>query len=103
MELRNHPKMTWQGIRNWPPHWTGPYGPDNPLPQGEVGVLTAVEKSGMSPVGAGCLITIRHRDQDYFGTLSFDDEEFSNQIFDILSGHIGEPISAVGSLDMPED
>jgi hypothetical protein len=50
-----------------------------------------------------CLITIRHRDQDYFGTLSFDDEEFFKKICGILNGHIGEPTSAIGGLDIPED
>jgi hypothetical protein len=32
--------------------------------------------------------------------LRFDDEEFCNQISAILMGHIGEPISAIGSLDI---
>lgn len=43
---------------------------------------------------------VAHGDQDYFGSLSFDDEDFSNYIFDILNSHIGEPISAIGSLDI---
>jgi hypothetical protein len=92
--------MTWQGNRNWPPHWSGPHGPNNPLPQGEVGVLKAVEKSAVSPPGPCCVLTVAHGDQDYFGSLSFDDEDFSKHIFDILTSHIGEPISAVGSLDI---
>jgi hypothetical protein len=33
--------------------------------------------------------------------LSFDDEEFFRQICGILTDHIGEPISAIGSLDIP--
>jgi hypothetical protein len=42
--------------------------------------------------------------QEYFGSMSFDDEEFLNQICDVLKGcHIGEPISAIGSLDIPKD
>src|SRR5918994_7954297 len=97
MELRKHPKMTWQGRPNWPPHWSGPYGPDNPLPEGEVGVLRAVEKDVVAP---SCVLTVAHNDQQYLGTLRFDDEEFCNQISAILMGHIGEPISAIGSLDI---
>lgn len=100
MEVRKHPKMTWQGSPNWPPHWSGPYGPDNPLPQGEVGVLRSVENSTVNAVAACCLLTVTHNDQEYFGTLSFDDEAFFHQFCDILKGHIGEPISAIGSLDI---
>jgi hypothetical protein len=96
MELRKHPKMAWQGRPNWPPHWSGPYGPDNPLPQGEVGVLIGVENSIVNPAGACCLLTIAHNDQEYVGTLYFDDEEFSHQISAILMGHIRDPISAIG-------
>jgi hypothetical protein len=99
MELRKHPEMTWQGNANWPPQWHGPYGPDKPLPEGEIGFLKAVEKSSVSD--AACwVLTITHNDQDYFGTLSFDDEEFCKQISGILMGHIGEPMSAIGSLDI---
>lgn len=100
MELRKHPEMTWKGLPNWPPQWTGPHGPDNPVFQGEVGVLKAVEKSGVSVLGGCWVLTIAHNDQDYFGTLSFDDEEFCHKISAILMGHIGEPMSAIGSLDI---
>jgi hypothetical protein len=92
--------MTWHGGPNWPPVWNGPHGPDNPLPQGEVGVLIEVENSIVKPGGACCLLTIAHNDQEYVGTLYFDDEEFSDQIGAILKGHIGEPISTIGSLDI---
>jgi hypothetical protein len=101
MELRNHPKMTWQGRPNWPPQWNGPHGPGNPLPQGEVGVLKALEKSAASPVGACCLLVMAHHDQEYFGSLSFDDAEFFNQLCTILNGQIGSAISAIGNLDIP--
>ena len=43
MELRKHPRMVWQCRPNWPPHWKGPYGPDRPLPTGEVGILQRVD------------------------------------------------------------
>ena len=35
--------------------WT--HGPNNPLPQGEVGVLKTVEKSTVSPPGQCCVLT----------------------------------------------
>jgi hypothetical protein len=44
---------------------------------------------------------MEHSGQDYFGSLSFDDEEFFHTICAILNGHIGKPISAIGSIDIP--
>jgi hypothetical protein len=43
--------------------------------------------------GAHCVLLIRSNDQEYFGSMSSDDEEFLNEICDILKAHIGEPIS----------
>ena len=76
MELRKHPKMRWQGLPNWPPQWTGPHGPDNPLPQGEVGILTRVETAVENAIAPHCVLIIHYNGQDYVGSLSFDDEEF---------------------------
>lgn len=99
MELRKHPKMTWQGRPNWPPQWHGPHGPDSPLPQGEIGILTRVETSALTD--AHCVLVIRHNDQEYYGTLKFDDAEFLKTVSAVLNRQIGKPISAIGSLDIP--
>ena len=66
MKLRNHAKMTWQGRPNWPPQWSGPYGPENPLPKGEVGVLKGVETRVGSFVGGCCPLVMHYNDQDYY-------------------------------------
>ena len=100
MELRTHPKMTWQGRANWPPQWAGPHGPDNPLPEGEVGILTRVETAVENAIAPHCVLVIHYKDQDYLGSLSFDDEEFLKTVCDVLNGHVGKPISAIGSLDI---
>jgi hypothetical protein len=101
MELRKHPKMTWQGRPTWPPTWNGPHGPNNPLPQGEVGVLQGVETGAASLLGTCCLLVMSYNDQDYVGTLLFQDEEFHKKLCAVLNGHVGSPISAIGSLDIP--
>jgi hypothetical protein len=103
MELRKHPKMTWQGLPSWPPRWNGPHGPDNPLPQGEVGILMRVETAADNTIAPHCVLVIHHNDQDYLGNLSFDDEEFLATVCAILNAHIGEPISTIGSLDISDD
>jgi hypothetical protein len=61
MELRKHPQMTWQGRPNWPPKWTGPHGPQNPLPAGEVGVLARVETTDPSLIAPHCILVIRYK------------------------------------------
>jgi hypothetical protein len=100
MELRNHPKMTWQGHPNWPPKWTGPHNSENPLPEGEVGILTRVETTGPSLIAPHCILVIRYNDEDYLGSLFFDDEEFLQKICSILNEHIGLTISEIGNLDV---
>jgi hypothetical protein len=48
-----------------------------------------------------CAPSAEHNDQDYFGSLSFDEEQSFKRSAPFLMGHIGEPISAIGSLDIP--
>jgi hypothetical protein len=93
--------MRWQGRSNWPPQWTGAHGPDNPLPRGEVGILTRVETAAENAIAPHCVLVIRYNDQDYLGTLSFDDEEFLEAVCKFLGRHTGSSISAIGSLDIP--
>ena len=99
MELRNHPKMTWRGRPNWPPKWNGPYGPNNPLPEGETGILVKVETGAAKKV-PHCFLVMRHNDQDYYGSMFFDDGTFLLQLLETLRKHIGSPFSEIGSLDI---
>jgi hypothetical protein len=101
MELRNHPAMIWQGRRNWPPKWTGPHNFENPLPEGEVGVLRRVETTDPSLIAPHCILVIRYGSEDYLGSVFFDDEEFLQKICSVLNDHIGLSISEIGSLDIP--
>jgi hypothetical protein len=100
MQVRSHPRMVWQGRPNWPPEWVGPYGPDNPLPKGEVGTLGRVECVSSSPMGPHCSIVMNLNNQEYVGTLHFDEERFLETISHTLAAHIGQPLSEIGSLDI---
>lgn len=84
----------------WPPKWTGPYGPNKPLPQGEVGVLKAVKPAAATPVGTRCHLVMSYNDDDYLGTLLFEDEEFHDRICAVFTENIGSTISAIGSIDI---
>ena len=70
-------------------------------PQGEVGILTRLEIGTPSALDPHCIIIMRWNDQDYLGSLFFDDLNFRNQIVAILRQHIGSSISEIGSLNTP--
>jgi len=101
MELRKHPRMAYLGRPTWPPQWAGPYGPDNPLPSGEVGILIRVESASHFLKTAHCAVVMQYKEQEYFGVLYFDDETFLQTIFGLLRNCIGRPIAEIGSLDVP--
>ena len=101
MELRKHPKMTFQGKPTWPPQWFGPHGPGHPLPQGEVGTLKEVCLKSLTATGPQhCYIVVEHESREYFASLSFDDPQFLNEICRTLQKFTGLPISRIGSLDI---
>ena len=103
MELRNHPKMRRCGSPNWPPEWAGTYSNENPLPYGEVGTLKRVEpKSANSLLPTRCHLVMEYRGQEYVTTLYFDDLDFYQGVCKALQAFVGQPISAIGSLDIPE-
>jgi len=95
MELRNHPRMMWQGRPNWPPHWKEPYGPDRPLPTGEVGILQRVDPPSENVEIPHWFLDIRWNGENYF------DLGFLKVACETLSNYIGHPISEIASLDIP--
>ena len=101
MELRKHPRMTCLGDPNWPPEWKGPYSPDNPLPRGEVGILIRVEPAGRVLGTPHCFVVMQWNQQEYFGSLYFDKEDFLLEIVALLRSRVGRPIAEIGSLDIP--
>jgi hypothetical protein len=101
MELRNHPRMICLGRRSWPPDWRGPYGPDNPLPSGEVGVLVGVEPPPGNLRTPHCILVIECNGQEYIGSLRIDDENFLEDVLRLLRSSLGRPLSEIGSLDLP--
>lgn len=101
VELRSHPKMCYQGHCSWPPAWAGPVDPGASLPKGEVGVLIAVEAASKYLSAPHCLLVIRYNDEEYFGALFFDDRSFAHTICNLLRSHLGSPMAALGSLDIP--
>ena len=101
MQLRNHPFMSLNGIRNWPPEWIWASGlRNNHLhPEGEVGILDNVRRSIVRP-DSSLFMTIKHNGSVYLGRLTFKHEEFCRQIFELLKANCGRSLSEIGSLDI---
>ena len=59
MLLRDHPLLTHQNIRTWPPAWLYCVGFDNTYPLGEVGILKTVFVSAVKP-STRCFLIMEH-------------------------------------------
>jgi len=60
MLLRDHPLMTYNSTRTWPPPWLWSSGTDNIDPKGEVGILRDVIPSSVEPCDR-CFLIMEHR------------------------------------------
>jgi hypothetical protein len=85
MELRNHPLMSFQGVRNWPPEIDirnsryPSHGRDWNAP------LSTTLCCGPGT----CFITMFHDGCYYVGELSFDDHEFCARVCELLKANFG--------------
>jgi hypothetical protein len=102
MQLRNHPFMALNGVPNWPPEWIWAEGRRNSFihPKGEIGILKNVRRSVVNP-NRCLLITVRHNGSGYFGHLTFDQEEFCHQLFELLKANCGHSLEEIGQIDIP--
>jgi len=101
MQLRNHPFMSFNGIRNWPPEWIWASGLRNNhlAAEGEVGILDNVRRSIVRP-DSSLFMTIKHNGSVYLGRLSFDRQEVCHQIFELLRANYGRSLSEIGSIEV---
>jgi hypothetical protein len=99
MLLRDHPLMTHNGVRSWPPAWLWRGGYDSTHPHGEVGFLKEVIPS-IVPSCNTCFLIIEHCGAEYIGALILSDPAFSLQIYDLLVQNCGETIRDIGDIDL---
>jgi hypothetical protein len=71
------------------------------VPRGEVGILVRVEPAGSVLGTPHCFVVIQWNQQEYFGSLYFDEENFLLKIVKLLRSCLGRPIAEIGSLDIP--
>jgi hypothetical protein len=95
-KLRDHPRMGYRGLHNWPPLSIrcsrGPYAKIT----GEVGILTGVKWYDLT--ANRCFLLMEFQSERYMGSLIFDDAAFCRQIYALLQDHIGESITEIGDL-----
>jgi hypothetical protein len=99
MLLRDHPRMRYRGVLNWPPIWAWTGGLEDMHPCGEVGILREVLPSNILP---GCFIHMDYKGSSYVGRLLFDDHAFCSQIVNLLKGCSNRRIAEIGSLDLSD-
>ncbi|HEU4342436.1 MAG TPA: hypothetical protein VFU31_12770 [Candidatus Binatia bacterium] len=104
MELRDHPLMSCQGHRSWPPMWAWLAGKEKRHAKGEIGILKGVNWPGRaSPTRhPKCFLVMEHEAGLYIGCLLFDDTPFCYQVFYELQKYIGQPIQHIGGLDFSQ-
>ena len=99
MLFRDHPLMTYRGIRSWPPVWTWVDGPENKHPSEEVGILQEVLPSDVEPADR-CFLYIEHEGLTYVGCLMIEDHDFCRHTLRTLQGCCNHPIAEIGALDL---
>jgi hypothetical protein len=99
MKLRDHPLMTYRGLRSWPPAWLWTGGYENTYPQGDVGILTDVLPSTVSPADR-CFLIMEHCGAQYMGALLLSDHAFYLQVYALLVHNCGETIHDIGDLEI---
>jgi hypothetical protein len=97
VKLRDHPLMSYRGIPNWPPVWTQMRIGGVKIMKGEVGVLIYVHAGGASNT---CYLVIEHENQNYSGSLVFDDGPFCRQMVDLLQQYCGRSVKEIGDLQV---
>ena len=86
MLLRDHPLMTYKGLRSWPPAWGDlDIRWEKNRVRGEVGTLRQVVLSRINPADR-CFLHIDHEETWYMGCVLIDDHAFCTQISELAPG-----------------
>jgi hypothetical protein len=97
VKLRDYPLMTHGGAPNWPPLWMQSRIDGVKAVNGEVGVLIYVH----AVVDLyKCYLVIEDENENYTGTLLFDNARLCGQVADLLQQHLGRSLKEIGDLDV---
>jgi hypothetical protein len=97
--LRDHPMMSHNGVKIWPPVWRQPKS-DGKTVTGEVGVLFYVHYN--PPTSGTCYLVIDHEGETYVGTLTIENQAFCMELTTLLRSNLRRPIRYIGDLSLPD-
>jgi hypothetical protein len=97
IKLRDHPLIKHAGGPNWPPIWMQRRIDGFKAQTGEVGVMMYVYAASGSN---RCDLVIKYENENYTGSLLFDEANVCHHIADFLRQHIGKSITEIGDLDV---
>jgi len=89
--------MTNGSAPNWPPLWMQSRIVGGKAMNGEVGVLIYVHAAADS---RKCYVVIEDENENYTGTLVFDNARLCRQVADVLQQHLGRSIKEIGDLEV---
>jgi hypothetical protein len=96
IKLREHPDLTDQGIRTWPPNWVRTSGKQITATDGEIGILKDVKT--YDSISSRCFVFIEHNGATFIGRISCDSATVCQALVNLLKRHIGEPLRSIGDL-----
>ena|SRR5215471_2424477 len=98
MKLRDHPHMSSNGLRTWPPCWLCVYGKNKAVEQNEIGALTRASFHALGK--SRIMLWMQNGNGEYSSYLYFDDYQFCLKAYERLRDCIGKPIEEVGDLEL---
>lgn len=101
MQVRNHTKLKYKGVSQWPPGWGGSIGRGTQIPIGETGTLTQVEYCpAHGPLPAYVAIDIALNGRSFSGIMQFEDTDFAKRFVEFLSHQIGISITVISGMEL---
>jgi hypothetical protein len=97
MKLRDHPLISFKGVRSWPPVWFDAELVPGKMIKGEVGILTDVVMRELELCRV--FLTIRYQGGSFIGVLFFDDQPFCLKVYKFLKACIGKEIKNIGDME----
>ena len=98
MKLRDHPLMSYYGMRSWPPVWVNTRAVPIKKISGEVGTLTRTACFPETPKRLFLIMELEN--EHYMGCLVFSEAGICRQLCEILETNAGRSIEAIGDLDV---
>jgi hypothetical protein len=89
--------MRHRGAPNWPPVWMQWRIDGVKAVNGEVGNLIYVYAVADA---YKCYLVIEYENENYTGTLLFDNARLCRQVVNLLQHHLGQSIKEIGDLDV---